>query len=148
MKKICKKGLHQFEGRRCLECAKAYNHAYYRTHKEKIQAYTATHKKEKKAYNIVYAIAHPEKQKEYRKKLRSVILNHYGGKCICCGETQKEFLAVDHISGNGAKHRKEIGSSNIYWWIKKNNFPPGFQILCHNCNLAKGFYGSCPHKIT
>ena len=31
-------------------------------------------------------------------------------------------------------------------WIKKNNFPKGFQILCHNCNVAKGIYGECPHE--
>ena len=23
-------------------------------------------------------------------------------------------------------------------WIIKNNFPKGFQVLCHNCNYAKG----------
>ena len=31
-------------------------------------------------------------------------------------------------------------------WMIKNNFPKGFQVLCHNCNLAKGFYGKCPHE--
>jgi hypothetical protein len=27
-----------------------------------------------------------------------------------------------------------------------NEFPDGFQVLCHNCNLAKGYYGECPHN--
>lgn len=31
-------------------------------------------------------------------------------------------------------------------WQRKNNYPKGFQVLCHNCNLAKGFYGKCPHQ--
>ena len=31
-------------------------------------------------------------------------------------------------------------------WIIKNNFPKGFQILCHNCNSAKAVYGKCPHE--
>lgn len=30
-------------------------------------------------------------------------------------------------------------------WLKKNDYPKGFQILCHNCNMSKGFYGYCPH---
>ena len=34
---------------------------------------------------------------------------------------------------------------NGYPWEK---YPPGYQVLCHNCNLAKGFYGSCPHQKT
>ena len=33
-----------------------------------------------------------------------------------------------------------------FWKKIKNNFPKGFQILCHNCNIAKGHYGKCPHE--
>ena len=36
--------------------------------------------------------------------------------------------------------------STLHKWIKDNNFPDGFQILCHNCNQAKGYYGICPHE--
>lgn len=31
-------------------------------------------------------------------------------------------------------------------WAIKNDFPDVFQVLCHNCNQAIGYYGSCPHK--
>jgi hypothetical protein len=30
--------------------------------------------------------------------------------------------------------------------MKRNNFPPGFRVLCRNCNGARGFYGYCPHE--
>jgi hypothetical protein len=30
--------------------------------------------------------------------------------------------------------------------LKRRGFPPGHQVLCHNCNMAKQFYGQCPHK--
>ena len=30
--------------------------------------------------------------------------------------------------------------------INSNSFPPGFRVLCHNCNQALGAYGYCPHK--
>lgn len=71
--------------------------------------------------------------------------------CACCGEKHLEFLSIDHINGGGNKHRKEMvnqggSGGNIYWWLIKNDFPPGFQVLCHNCNMAKGFYGHCPHQ--
>lgn len=75
----------------------------------------------------------------------------YGGsppKCACCGEGEIKFLSVDHINGGGSKQKKELGGAGgkTYRWMVKNNFPPGFQILCHNCNQAKGAYGMCPHK--
>ena len=35
----------------------------------------------------------------------------------------------------------------MYRWLKKHGFPKeGFQLLCYNCNCAKGFFGKCPHK--
>lgn len=69
--------------------------------------------------------------------------------CACCGETRYEFLALDHINGNGAAHRREIkmkGSGiQFYRWLRVNSYPVGLRVLCHNCNLSKGFYGECPH---
>jgi len=73
-------------------------------------------------------------------------MSHYGDvKCQCCGEDHIEFLAIDHINNDGAAHRRRVGRG-IYHWLVKNNFPPGFQVLCHNCNFAKSAYGTCPHK--
>ncbi len=42
--------------------------------------------------------------------------------------------------------RANPGGSVLYSWLKKQGYPPGFQVLCHNCNLAKGYYGACPHQ--
>lgn len=81
------------------------------------------------------------------RKIKTSIFEKYGGViCKCCGETTIEFLSLDHIAGDGAKHRREIGGgANTYRWIIKNNFPPGFQVLCMNCNFAKGKSKYCPH---
>ena len=81
-------------------------------------------------------------------KLRLDVLSHYGGnppECACCGERMIQFLALDHINGGGNEQRKKVG--NVYQWVKANAFPVGYQVLCHNCNQAKGWYGQCPHKI-
>jgi len=75
-------------------------------------------------------------------------LKIYGGDpphCACCGEAKFEFLAIDHIEGGGHKHRKIGGGSVIYRWLRANNYPLGFRVLCHNCNQAIGYYGYCPH---
>jgi len=33
----------------------------------------------------------------------------------------------------------------MYKWLVANDFPPGFQVLCANCNMAKDRPGGCPH---
>lgn len=91
----------------------------------------------------------------YRKNLlqrvRKQVLFHYSNgkiKCACCGIKHLEFLAIDHINGGGSKHRKSLKSRNsfvLYRWLIKNQFPPGFRVLCHNCNYAVHFYKTCPH---
>lgn len=78
-------------------------------------------------------------------RIRKEVIKHYGGECACCGERHFEFLAIDHIDGGGRKHRKKINTPLPYW-LRKNGFPPGFRILCHNCNMAIGRYGYCPHN--
>ncbi len=83
-----------------------------------------------------------------RQQKRLRVLTAYSGDpahCVCCGETEVAFLALDHINGGGHKHRKEIGRS-IYDWAIDNDFPPVLRVLCHNCNMARAYYGSCPHE--
>ena len=102
-----------------------------------------------------------------RRQLKERVLNHYpnerGIACACCGQEHIEFLTIHHINGNGADHCREIsknwksvrgltarlaskpGSSQMYKWIEKHHYPPGFGILCINCNFSYGAYGYCPH---
>jgi len=82
--------------------------------------------------------------REKRRSLRLEVLTAYGNACACCGETTYEFLAIDHINGDGSRERKI--SPNTYSLIKRNGFPPGYRVLCHNCNQSLGSYGFCPHN--
>lgn len=78
--------------------------------------------------------------KERHLRRRRQALEAYGGKCACCGITEEVFLAINRIDGDGGAHRKEIrssGSATMYRWLDHNNYPEGFQVLCHNCNYAK-----------
>ena len=85
--------------------------------------------------------------RDCNRRLRLKVLAAYGNSCACCGESRYEFLAIDHINGGGRKHRQEAGNSRaVYKFLADNDYPEGFRVLCHNCNLSIGFYGFCPHK--
>jgi hypothetical protein len=71
--------------------------------------------------------------------------------CRCCGEnTDVRFLAIDHIQGRKNLSKKEagLGGDKLILFLKKNNYPEGYQVLCHNCNSAKGHSkdNTCPHE--
>lgn len=87
-----------------------------------------------------------ERQQQRRQKLRTEVLRHYGAYCACCGETQDKFLTIDHVNNDGAAHRRMIRKANICSWLRRKDYPSGFQVLCYNCNCARGFYGKCPHE--
>lgn len=79
-------------------------------------------------------------------------LTYYSGgtpTCNCCGEKEIKFLTIDHINGLSVeekKHSRNRGGHTFYSKLKKQGYPSGYQVLCYNCNCAKGFYGQCPHR--
>lgn len=94
-----------------------------------------------KEYRLKNKLIIREKAKAQTLLLKMRIYNHYSNydiRCNCCGERHIEFLSLDHINNDGAEHRKDIGVSSLYSWIIKNQFPSNYQILCMNCNCAKG----------
>lgn len=74
----------------------------------------------------------------------------YGGWCWCCGETELAFLTIDHVGGDGAEHRREMGNSKMYRWLRQNGYPQNgrFRVLCWNCNSGRATNGGiCPHQL-
>lgn len=104
----------------------------------------------KKKHDPEYTRRRSESEAKARRRLRKEALDHYGGACSCCEETAFEFLAIDHIDGGGNKHRKEVSNGNggyaFYLFLRREGWPEGFRVLCHNCNQAIGLYGHCPHQ--
>ncbi len=81
------------------------------------------------------------------RKLRESILKNYGNACECCKENIYEFLCLDHINGDGGKHRKAgIKGKNMLLWVRDNNYPDTIRILCYNCNNAVRYGRVCPHQ--
>jgi hypothetical protein len=102
---------------------------------------------------------HKPESKENRLKVLQYYSKHLSKSntpcCNCCGlNSHIEFLTVDHIAGRQEmdsepelkklKYMSKLSGTALVIWIIKNNFPKGFQILCHNCNQTKGYYGKCP----
>lgn len=89
---------------------------------------------------------------KYASKIKFEAISHYSNGtmcCACCGKGGIGNLAIDHIEGNGSEHRRETktrGGFAFYLWLRKNGFPDGYRVLCHNCNSALGLYGYCPHQ--
>jgi hypothetical protein len=108
----------------------------------------------------IFCVYHRDKDRIRRRiadkkvavRLKEEFLKHYGNVCSCCGETIVQFLTLDHERGKGNDHRKElfkhnVGGTHMYKWLKRNNFPKGYTILCMNCNWSKRYSGICPHKL-
>ena len=78
-----------------------------------------------------------------RHRQRKQVFDHYGWACACCGTTDE--LTIDHVNGDGAEHRRSLGSGGnaIYRWLAVNRFPHGFQVLCGPCNRSKGRGPAC-----
>jgi hypothetical protein len=90
-------------------------------------------------------------QQAKTKKLKEIVLGHYGAFCACCEESLFEFLTIDHINGDGGKMRREgihpKGGSELYRWIRQQGYPTYFQVLCYNCNCSKRAGNKCPHQL-
>jgi hypothetical protein len=94
-----------------------------------------------------------ETKKRYKIKLKTEVISYYSNgtmKCICCGESHIEFLTINHDKGGGNKHRKLIHRlGDGFWrWLRKNNYPKGYSVMCYNCNCCIGHNGYCPHKVS
>lgn len=123
------------------ESLKEYAKIYYIKNKEKI-------KKDRVKNKSKWSEKRKSKQKEYyktnyrEKQLKFITM--YGGRCVCCGEGKIEFLTIEHKLGQIGK--KKDTSFKAYSLAIEKYQPDIYEILCMNCNHAKGRYGICPHK--
>lgn len=75
-----------------------------------------------------------------RNKLKLEVVSYYSPNicCVKCQEPDIRVLTIDHINGGGKKHFEKVGyGTAFYYWIKKQGYPEGFQVLCFNCQLEK-----------
>ena len=145
-------------GNVCKECRKAYRRDWNEKSKERLKAYRKKSSAKNTARAVAWNKANPDRRKEialnYYYRLQHQAIEAYGGyKCACCDETEPLFLTLDHIDNDGNAFRKKHGfhhhGSKFYKWLRDNNYPPGYQVLCSNCNHGKHRNkGICPHQET
>jgi len=141
-----------YRRRRCVECHKAHRQGYSDRNREKIR----TKARQYYADNTDQVKASVSRAaKKYRRSLKLEAIEVYGGRCQCCGEDELAFMTLDHVENNGAEHRRELkelgvkGSAAFYKWLKNNQWPKGYQVLCFNCNVGRHINGGvCPHQET
>lgn len=140
------------------EAQKIANRKYRDTHKGEIaERKRVRYQANKQSINMkrsIYVKANRGKVNWWNKKaevnLRKQIVDGYGGKCACCGETQPIFLEIDHIDNDGRTDREKFNSfREFYRWLRNNGFPKDkYQLLCSNCNQGKRRNGGvCPHRV-
>jgi hypothetical protein len=157
---------------RCADCMRVYllerrrndqyrHNVYSKQYRERLG--DAYREKMRARRDELIATLPPDELQKFRKEeadktrratdtLRKEVFEAYGGfVCTCCGETEPLFLSVDHIYNDGNEMRNTgthaRGGTAFYQWIKRHKFPPGFQILCMNCNTGKHRNGgTCPHQ--
>ena len=137
-KRSPKRGESHLRQKQCKECLIQASHEHY----------VANLDANRKA-NRVYGA-------KRRAVVKDAVFKNYGGyRCVCCGETEKSFLTLDHIANDGADFRRMLvgtqargGGYVTYRFLYTHGFPPGFQVLCANCQHGKRMNkGICPHQV-
>lgn len=132
---------------------------YYLKNRERILAYNAQYRernretlrtKARKYYKEYFAIEeHLKERRRYlqqkNKQLKIEVLSYYSNgepKCAFCREADIVVLTIDHIDGRGREHMRQIGRNfgkSFYFWLRKHDYPKGYQVLCFNCNIRKHY---------
>ena len=142
--KPCKKcGANEWNsiGGRCMQCKREYNALYYQTNygkeKDRYRQYRRTNPAKVRERTRRWQQANPDKTKAFDSISRTrktvaggsftaaewkALVDHYGGKCLCCGRDDVK-LTADHVIPVARG-----GTSNI------DNLQP----LCGVCNSRKG----------
>lgn len=155
--KVCKTDISNMarQARYCVACRKERDHNYH-------VAYNKDYNKRPENLHYGRKVSanfrknHPERikkwQKEngytysvsYRLENKIKVLKAYSKDptrpgCVICGFDDFRALQIDHIDGGGSKHYKELGGKDLYVWLRQQEYPHGFQVLCANCNWIKRF---------
>ena len=139
----------------CKECERKSRHEWVKENKARIRLYRDKSRERDieraSEWNKQNSEKHNKHSLSYYYRMQDKAIRAYGGYvCACCGETEPLFLTLDHTENNGREHRLQIGNKGghrFYKWLEENNWPPGLQVLCMNCNHGKyRNNGICPHK--
>jgi hypothetical protein len=135
----------------CDDC-KAKNREYEKEYWDREFGAWRARKEQKRVYHLTNRDKRNMAAAERLIEKKKLVIEAYGKICACCEEADIAFLSIDHIFGDGAEHRRTLdcaAGTNFYHYLIMNNFPDKdrLQVLCHNCNVAKGTGHLCPHQL-
>lgn len=136
---------------RCKECMKAKRKAQYKADPQAShETVNAWRRANPEAARAIVTRSYEKNKEKYlpryrakRAELRVQVLCRYAPegllKCALCPESLHQLLVLDHIDGGGTAHRDEVTGhgDKFYKWIVAHGFPPGYRVLCHNCNFRE-----------
>lgn len=141
---------------------RTYREKHLEEERERGRKYNREHREARTAANKKWYENNPEKVKQYYqdnqkhirarvtengKQWRQKFLEMYGNACSCCGESEIEFLTIDHINGQKGvpvtKKERGIGS---YRKACSEYLPSVYRTFCMNCNFATRHGQICPHQ--
>ncbi len=146
---------HKQANKKWRENNKNYMRDYYLKNKDRLNLKSREYSKKnpvkyQKEYYIKNKVSINKRNTCSHFKLKCNVLYYYSKNevpyCFWCGETDIDCLSIDHINGNGTKHRKFLSEKNgyttfsgyiFYRWLRKEGYPKGFQVLCMNCQFKK-----------
>lgn len=84
----------------------------------------------------------------YNRRLRQEVVDGYGGRCVCCGTTYAPHLTIDHVKGDGAAERRQLGGGRAVYQklralLREGILDLDYQVLCWSCNMTKHHLGRC-----
>lgn len=136
--------------KRCIDCNRLQHESWIRKRFGSRDAYLAHVKVRNRTRHLANPAKYCEMARRVRVNLRAKVIEAYGSKCACCGESEPAFLTIEHTRRDGAAHRRSLAKSNsagIYWDLKRRGWPTdGYELLCFNCNHASWKLGICPHR--
>jgi hypothetical protein len=136
----------------CEKCLALHRGYYYKSIGTRMCKLCGINPAEKKKEQCKSCIEQRDiRLREKREEIRKEVYIAYGGvKCNCCGECEYSCLEIDHIDNNGEIDRKtglKKAGIDLCIKLKKMGYPPGYQVLCCNCNQSKRRNGGiCAHK--
>lgn len=127
------------EGRTlCQSCIDERSQTSSRHYRERKAAGTCCFCHRKPVEGQVVCAYHLQQKADYRSQIKLAAFDAYGGPvCSECGEDDVSILEIDHINGGGTRHRKELGMTGgyqFYLWLRNENYPDGYRVLCPTCN--------------
>jgi len=119
----------------------AFHQHYYQTHRENWIKSNAKRTLRYSIDPIFRAKRLKQRQDNYERRRLKVLSAYSAGtlSCIVCGFNDVRALNIDHINEVGSKHKNRLGGCILTKYLIDNNYPPGYQVLCSNCNAIKEY---------